>query len=240
MPGGEEILKEALTAPEVTTTEQAVARMQLIDRSLPTRDGVAWFNKLYLRTTENVLAAVGEGFFHQAAFMSHLDIVFANLYFRALWDSLYEPDRIPRAWRPLFRQRSRRGVAPIQFAIAGMNAHINRDLAVAVVQTCRDLKVRPSAGLKRDFDLVNPLLQRTQDEVKLWFATGFAGILDEVFGRLDDVLANWSIGRARDAGWINSLLLWEIRDKGLLRAAFLENLDHTVGFAGRGLLIPTA
>jgi hypothetical protein len=229
-----------LKRPQVDTIDEVLARMKLIDRSLPVKDGVAWFNKLYLRTTENVLAAVGEGFFKHPEFMEHLDLVFANLYFQAVYDSLHKPDRIPKAWKPLFSVRARRGIAPIQFGVAGMNAHINRDLAVAVVQTCRDLGIRPDAGRKRDFDLVNPILKSTQDEIKLWFATGFVGILDEAFGRLDDVMANWSIERARDAGWINSLLLWEIRDKAVLRSAFLLNLDHTVGFAGRGLLLPTA
>ncbi|HEX2052228.1 MAG TPA: DUF5995 family protein [Actinomycetota bacterium] len=231
-------LAELLTAP-ARSTDEVVNRMRAIDAVLPLPDGVAWFNKLYLRTTENVLTAVGEGFFKHPEFMTRLDVIFANLYFDALGASLQDPDRMPRAWRPLFAQRARRGIAPIQFAIAGMNAHINRDLAVAVVSTCKEMKVRPATGLKRDFDLVNPLLQSTQDEVKEWFATGFVGLLDQVFGRLDDVLANWSIGRARDAGWVNSLLLWELRNKGVLRAAFLQNLDHTVGFAGRGLLLPT-
>lgn len=240
MASSAEIFESLLKNPAVQTTDEVVARMRAIDQALPTVDGVAWFNKLYLKTTENVLAAVGGRFFRNPEFMTRLDIVFANLYFQALHDSLHRPEQIPRAWRPLFGHRTRRGIAPIQFAVAGMNAHINRDLAVAVVQTCRELEARPTASLKRDFDLVNPILQATQDEIKVWFATGFVGILDQAFGRLDDVLANWSIGRARDAGWINSLLLWELRKKGLLRTAFLENLDHTVGFAGRGLLVPTA
>ncbi len=214
--------------------------MRLIDQTLPAHDGVAWFNKMYLKVTESVLEAVGEGFFGNPDLMSHMDIVFANLYFRALYDDIHHPDRVPRAWRPLFGCRSRSGIAPIQFAVAGMNAHINRDLALAVVQSCRDQKCSPTSRVKKDFDLVNPILQSAQEEIKVWFATGFVGLLDSAFGRLDDVMANWSIVRARDAGWINSLMLWEIRDKSLLRGAFLTNLDHTVGFAGRGLLIPTA
>lgn len=240
MPTPSEKLKNVLQKPAVRTTDEVVARMKLIDQTLPPTDGVAWFNKMYLKVTENVLAAVGEGFFKNPELMNHMDIVFANLYFQALHDSLHKPDSIPRAWRPLFSDRSRRGIAPIQFALAGMNAHINRDLALAVVQSCKDMQVRPDSRVKKDFDLVNPILQSTQDEVKLWFATGFIGLLDEVFGRLDDIMANWSIVKARDSGWINSVLLWEIRDKRLLRAAFLQNIDHTVGFAGRGLLIPTA
>lgn len=238
--GTSEDLKVLLKRPKVTNVAAVVARMEAINQILPTRDGVAWFNKLYLRTTENVLEAVDDGFFKNPRFMEHLDLVFANLYFQALHAGLYRPERVPRAWVPLFSGRNRRGVAPIQFAIAGMNAHINRDLALAVVQTCREMGVRPGKAFKRDFDLVNPILAGTQDEIKAWFATGFAEVLDSAFGRLDDVLGNWSISRAREAGWINSTLLWEIHSIPPLRNAFISNLDHTVGFAGRGLLIPTA
>jgi hypothetical protein len=37
-------------------------------------------------------------------------------------------------------------VAPIQFALAGMNAHINRDLPLALVATCTARKVAPRRG----------------------------------------------------------------------------------------------
>lgn len=235
----EETLKTALKRSAVRTIDAAVARMELIDRALPTRDGVAWFNKLYLKTTQNVLAAIDTDSFRYPRFMERLDVVFANLYFQALRESLYRPARIPKAWAPLFTERARRGIAPIQFALAGMNAHINRDLAVAVVKTCQELDVRPDGRHKRDYDLINPVLLASQEEVKAWFATGFAGVVDEAFGQTDDVVANWSISRARDAGWVNSRLLWEIRNLGPLKTAFVRNLDHTVGFAGRGLLIPT-
>lgn len=234
----DETLKAILKQPKVRTVETAVTRMERIDQSLPTRDGVAWFNKLYLKTTENVIRALDEVPFRYPRFMERLDVVFANLYFQALYESLHRPDRIPKAWAPLFAERAREGIAPIQFALAGMNAHINRDLAVAVVQTCRELDRGPDARLKRDYDRINPVLLASQDEVKEWFATGFVGVVDEAFGRADDVLANWSISRARDAGWVNSRLLWEIRTLAPLRAAFVRNLDHTVGFAGRGLLVP--
>ena len=36
-----------------------------------------------------------------------------------------------QAWAPLVERRATRGVLPIQFALAGMNAHINHDLALA-------------------------------------------------------------------------------------------------------------
>jgi hypothetical protein len=52
------------------------------------------------------------------------------------------------------------------------------------------------------------------------------------------VIAMWDIRRARDAAWCNGEALWALRADTRLRSEFLETLDHTVGFAGRGLLVP--
>jgi len=41
------------------------------------------------------------------------------------------------------------GIEPIQFALAGMNAHINHDLPVAIVSTCTELASSPAAGTVR-------------------------------------------------------------------------------------------
>lgn len=66
--------------------------------------------------------------FEDPAFLATLDVVFANLYFAALAAALDDVDAAPAAWRPLLLQRHDAGIARIQFALAGMSAHINRDL----------------------------------------------------------------------------------------------------------------
>ena len=48
----------------------------------------------------------------------------------------------------------------------------------------------------------------------------------------------WNITQARNAAWINGEALWGLRGDARLAAAFLDTLDGTVGFAGRGLLVP--
>jgi hypothetical protein len=52
------------------------------------------------------------------------------------------------------------------------------------------------------------------------------------------VLNNWSIEVARDTAWTNAELLWQARDRPLVRDALLTVLSRFTGFAGRGLLIP--
>jgi hypothetical protein len=50
---------------------------------------------------------------------------------------------IPSSWLALFEARHRAGIDRIQFALAGMNAHINHNLPFALEQTNRELNVDP-------------------------------------------------------------------------------------------------
>jgi hypothetical protein len=57
--------------------------------------------------------------------------------------------------------------------------------------------------------------------------------------RVDDVVAMWDVGRARDAAWTNGQALWALRDEAPLASQFLLALDRMVGLASRGLLMPS-
>jgi hypothetical protein len=114
---------------------EVVARMQSEVASLPGRDGVACFTRLYLSVTEGVEQQLGGFAFGDPQFVARLDVVFAGLFFNALDAARTDPARIPRAWAPLVEARAAHGIAPLQFALAGMSAHINRDLPVALVTT---------------------------------------------------------------------------------------------------------
>ncbi|MGH2826512.1 MAG: DUF5995 family protein [Actinomycetota bacterium] len=244
-------LKSVVTRPqaEVTvvlpdqspaTITDVIARMRLIEAQLPPKDGVAQFNRMYLAVTEEVLrTSAGHGF-QDPEFVERLDVVFANLYFKALEDHGLDPLTCPRCWIPLFESRGTARIAPIQFALAGMNAHINRDLVIAVVSTCRELGHDPrhDSPQYRDFNHINTLLARAQDKVEPWFKRGVLGILDRWLGRSDEVAQMWSIERARENAWIQAEALWLLREQRQLTDRFLLTLDRTVGLAGRGLLLP--
>ena len=82
--------------------------MTAIDQALPPPDGISCFNKLYLEVTKSVLGAVAQTTFADPAFLTALDVAFANLFFAAL--SAFEagsPDT-PHAWAPLFEARASR------------------------------------------------------------------------------------------------------------------------------------
>jgi len=169
-------------------------------------------------------------------------VVFANLYFAAIAAGGEDPGRAPSAWRPLLRARAHRGIARLQFALAGMNAHINRDLPEGIVQVFTALGGDPSSDVARrqDFDSVNPLLERVEGQVKGDFSIGVIGAVDVLAGRLDDIAAMWNVHAARDAAWTNAEVLWTLRVTPHVRSAFFETLDKSTGLAGRGLLTPIA
>jgi hypothetical protein len=226
-----------------TTVAEVVARMEAIASPLPRADGIACFTRLYLAVTQGVEVRLAGTVFQDPRYLERLDVEFADLFFDALDAFLRDPGTTPHAWLPLFQSRSQRGIAPLQFALAGMNAHINRDLPVALVSTCRELGIGLEEGSPQhhDFETVNTLLAATETQVKQQYVTGWLRTLDRLvhrLDRLDDVVAMWDVGRARDAAWTNAEALWAIRDDADLAQAYLDSLDRMVGFAGRGLLVP--
>ena len=233
-------LEDVLRAPLPGRVVDVVERLRAIEDALPERDGVRAFTALYRAVTEAVDERVRPETFADARFTRWLDVVFANLYFRALRMHVLGPKKPPRAWAALFEVRARKGVAPIQFALAGMNAHINRDLPLALLETCRARDVVPARGCPHhtDFRAIDPLLAETEARVRKELATGLVGWADEALGELDSVVAMWNVRHARAAAWVNAETLWALRDVPFAGARFVVTLDRMVGFAGRGLLRP--
>jgi hypothetical protein len=219
------------------------ARLRAIETSVPRADGVGCFARLYREVTEAVAADLSEHDAERDLFTERLDVRFAALFFEALEAFERSPADAPHAWVPLFESRRRHGIAPLQFALAGMNAHINRDLPVALVATCVELGValRDDSEEHLAFERVDSLLAHVEQRVRPSYLTGVLARLDRVLhrcARIDDVAAMWSVARARDAAWANGRALWQLRGEPALSDAFVDALDRTTGLAGRGLLIP--
>ena len=89
--------------------------------------------------------------------------MFANIYFAAVNALSGLSSDWPVAWQPLLATRGNPGIEPIQFALAGMNAHINHDLPMAVVTTCAELATAPGDGTHHaDYQKVDALLDRVR------------------------------------------------------------------------------
>lgn len=216
--------------------------MVRLDAQFARDDGVRYFNALYLEVTREVVRRLERGELEDPAFLEVLAVLFSNAYFRAVVDFAGGASAGgSRAWAPLFAVRFDRRVAPIQFALAGMNAHINYDLPIGVRDTCHARSVTPREGTPqhRDYVHLNAILADVQERVKPWLIPGALGLVDRVFGRLDDIVAAFSVARGRDAAWVHAKTLWSLRGEAQLSSSYLITLDHSVGLAGRGLLTPT-
>ena len=220
----------------VTSVAEAIARMEAIVAATPADDGLACFNRMYLAVTQTVNSELGQGFFADPGFMTTLDVVFANFYFAAA-DAASEPATVPLAWRPLIEQRATAGIEPIQFALAGMNAHINHDLPVAVVTTCAELGTEPAAGPHlADFQKVDQLLDAAEQSVRRSFESRPELAVDRHLQAVDNLVACWSINSARDLAWQNSLVLWKLRPEPAASGFFLDGLAAATALASRLLL----
>jgi hypothetical protein len=230
--------------PAVTTVAEVLERLTAIDRALPPSDGVKWFNKLYLEVTQQVAASASGQQQAAPGFLEALDVFFARRYFDA-FDAAGNGATLPaeypfHAWSPLFEARFATGVAPVQFALAGMNAHINHDLAIAVCDTCAGRGTEPGddGPEHKDYESVNGLIAKVEKDMKAWMMTGLLKDLDLAFGSADDIVAVWDVQKARDAAWVRAEVIWSLRALPRLRDDYEAMNDRAVGFAGRALLTP--
>ena len=217
--------------------------MEAIGAALPAADGLACFNRMYLDVTRQVNSQLGQGFYADPAFMTQLDVTFANLYFAAA-DTAGNPAAVPLAWRPLVEQRAVAGIEPVQFALAGMNAHINHDLPVAMVSTCAALATAPDAGEHfAIYQKVDQLLDAAERSTRQSFETAAELAADHHLSAVATLTCNWTINSARDLACNNARLLWAVRDDPLARGLFLDNLAGSTSTgkpdaAGGGLRPP--
>jgi hypothetical protein len=213
---------------------EVVRRMHAVGADLPARDGVAVFNRVYLRVTRTLHERLRGGGFAAARASQELAVRFAGRYLDAV-EGAEGGRRAPACWRPLFASRGHPAVRPLQFALAGVNAHIGHDLPLALVDTCRARGVEP-ALLEADFDRVGELLTALEEGVREDLMPG-PDVLD-VADPLTHLVGSWSLERARQAAWASFRALWGLRSLPGLAEEFTDRLDAGVGLVGRCLLTP--
>ncbi len=148
---------------------------------------------------------IEEGF-EDPDFMRTLDVTFAELYLRAL-RAWADDQPVPKAWAVLFSHWDDDIYeGPFSGAILGVNAHINHDLAVAVLQAheAHGRNIDDESVLYSDYLLINdifevqtPLLHNELvdrlDGFKfmVWNALGSAG-LDQVAQQILAATREWA------------------------------------------------
>ena len=193
--------------------------MQSIEGLCVAGDGLKWFNGLYLEVTQAVAARVAAGGFEDPAWMAALDVQFAALYFDALRAAL-SGGQAPGCWRAVLDRRNQTAMARIQFALAGVNAHINHDLPIALVNT-GPAPVHGDAHY-RDYTAINDTLDGLIDRAKVELHVRLLGDVLPPVSTLEDTLAAFSMTAAREAAWNNGEVLWALRGTPLSAARWIS------------------
>jgi hypothetical protein len=171
-----------------------------------------------------------------------LDVLFRRLYLNALKAALTPGQTAPHCWPVFFNARHNARLARIQFALAGMNAHIDHDLSLAVVGTCGGFGAEPQhlSPVYQDYTRVNPLLNGLIDQSKHALMVGLPGDAIPDVGRLEDLVGAFGIASAREIAWTNSKLFRHARQIPFLSQRFLAGLDRAATVAGTVLLTPVS
>lgn len=216
--------------------QDVLARMESLQARLDASgDWRAVFCHTYLLTTRFVGEAIGRGEFRDADWMTRLDVRFAQYYFDALtqWDhhmSGVEP------WKIAFAECKAQRTTALQDIALGMNAHINHDLVLAIVDVLApgdDLDLR-----RADHDHINTVLARVVDDVQdkvEWRYDPLASVFDFALGNLDEEIMGWVIEVARNHVWEHVLLLRSAPDA----TAHKRFLATQVGNYARAVTLPT-
>lgn len=232
----EEIEKVAM-GPFLNGHDIAKAFDELEDL-LPEGDGVRWFVTVHKAMSETVAHDITTKAFLNPTLLEQLDIHLCTFFFDAVAaDARGETKEIRHSWRPLFERRHDTGIEPVQFAMAGINAHIATDLARAVRVTCQmaEMEVDRDTDLYRDYVRINDLETDLREKIKGQLYTEAMKTLGRRLGKIDEMLETFGFWAAREAAWISADVMEKLPD--VLEGTHAEFLDRTTGFANRLLLI---
>jgi hypothetical protein len=203
-------------------------------------DGIASFSKLYHVITERIDGMLRGGEFRSPEFLERLDLEFAERYFAALRSYAVDIASAPRVWRVLFDSRSHPRIPAVNFAVAGVNAHINFDLSCAVLATWDHL---PPDGDGKDSDqfhdycLINNVFEQEMDplreELGSWLSNGPDGA---IWDRSANFVADLVVRFTRDLAWDEAKRVWDADDREDARRQSEERLDAIATFVGERLL----
>lgn len=217
------------------TLDEIIAQFTVIlDHARQTPSRLGYFAALYGLVTLNVKAGILAGRFEDGARMEQFVVTFANRYLAAM-EAYQQRQPVSDCWRVAMEAAPAWRPLILQHLLLGMNAHINYDLGIAAATVAPGAKL---ASLERDFNEINRLLASLVKHVQTEIGelSPWLKFLDKLSGRVDEVIINFSLRRARDQAWQLSQRLaalpsaeWE---------AELQRLDRKIAALGHLILHP--
>ncbi|GAA4680329.1 DUF5995 family protein [Pseudonocardia yuanmonensis] len=240
---------DVTTIADVVRVLSAVRDASAEDIMRPEVDGISCFSRLYTIITQNVLDTV-EGRkpkreFKDPDFLTLLDLEFARRYIAAI--RAYEGGRgdTPKSWDVLFERRRKAGIGHVNFAAAGVNAHVNYDLAFALLETWRTFP--PNADRRSDYDQVNEIFAEEMDQLREDFDAFLADVAPDgsPVDRFGNAASDLLVRITRALAWEAAEEVWAHHDPKAedggpaYRKAYdrmERRLDRTAWILGWGVL----
>lgn len=204
---------------------------------LGSHSSLACFNTLYADITGQVVRTIETGGFADGPAMDALDVAFYRRYAHAVATWL-RGGQAPLCWLELFRHLDDTGVTDVQKAAAGVNAHVNYDLALALLATWRQLDLRPATGsFHDDYQAINKIFHSRIPELVEFFDPR-----PDVRGLdlLDDrtlAVEDGSVVFTRDLAWFAATVLFRTSRPGSAVGPGSEHRALDLNAAGLGALL---
>jgi hypothetical protein len=228
------------TVPEVIDTLTRVKAAAILLDPRGDNDGIAAFTTLYKQITQSVLDNWNRGVFEAGDFIIDLDINFACRYLDAI-EAMTSGGDVPKCWEALFSVRSTEKIEALNYAAAGVNAHVNFDLTFALLTTWEK---HPSPAERdaqhRDYNRINDIFYANMDSLRAQFHSLFTkiddgGWLDKIGNAFGDLL----VRQTRDIAWDLAMHLWAQKgreDWEAYREAAEVRQDYIAAVLGKGLI----
>jgi hypothetical protein len=230
-------------AGPVATVDEAIQRMDEIGAHIGAceprkdKDGVACFNHLYGVITRRVKDGIDNGLFDDPEFLTVLDVAFANRYLDALRAAANDIKKAPKSWKVLIERRGDDRLEALQFAVAGVNAHINLDLSVSMLHTSTILDRKPDTGTQHeDYLKVNDIFDDEMRTLRQHYQDELERSVDNALAPVLDLVGGFAVERARDAAWEVSEQLWLLQSFGIGTNGYIKRIDGLTAMAGNLIL----
>lgn len=215
-----------------TINEVILQLEQIIKECIDSNDAKGFFAVLYYKVTVRVRDGILKNEFDQNDSMELLDVLFANRYLEA-YDSYTKTGTCTASWKVTFEAAQQHRAIVLQHIVAGMNAHINLDLGIAVEQAAGQ---HPVEQMQRNFFQINEVLATMMEGVKNdlgRMAPAFKWLMP-LAKKWDEKLMQFSIETAREGAWQFANQLRRSHDK----QSTIQDRDQVIQLLGRSLLYP--
>jgi Family of unknown function (DUF5995) len=219
--------------------------LQLLDGWAATGDGRCAFLECYSMMTASMRSALATGEFLDPPWVDQLLEHFAVRYFDAV-DAFERDGSGPRPWVVAFTAASDPDRPVLQQLLLGINAHINHDLVLVLVDLLDGVWIDGGVELqsrrRQDFEEVNRVIARTVDQVQdgvVERRSAAMRVLDVVLGPVDEWTAGRLLNRWRARVWTDACSILSNPDPGTRAAQVAEVERRATRRAQRLLLGPS-